>query len=157
MQSNMFASIRKIASIVLAICFVLPLSQCTTPIEHQGRMLATDTQLHGFDLVRDGLAAIWRGDAKGALLLPAVAIVFFVPVLCLRLREQRQALIHFIGALVSAYCLFVWVFVFATRPRIGGLLAASCWGVLFCIGGATLSRRWRGGFNAGIANRTPEE
>lgn len=145
MKPGTLAWIRKIASIVLALCFVLPLSQCTMHIERQGRMAVTETQLYGFNLVRDGWAAVWRSDTEGALLLLIVAVVFFVPMLCLRLQEQRQALIHVIGALVSEYCLFMWVFMFATAPRFGGLLAMLCWAALFGTGCATLLRRWRSG------------
>jgi hypothetical protein len=83
-------------------------------------MVTNETHLYGFDLVQDAWTAVRKGDAEGALLLPVVAIVFFVPVLCLRLREQRQALAHFTGALVSEY-------------------------VLFCTSCATLFRRWRSG------------
>jgi hypothetical protein len=143
MKPNTFASIRKIASILLALCFVLPLSQCTQHVERQGQISTIQTNLHGFDMARDGWIAMRRGDPEGALLLLAVANVFFVPAFCLRLGERRQALIQFVGALVSEYILFFWVVVFASRPQVGGLLAMICWAVLFCTSSATLFRQWR--------------
>lgn len=140
---GMLAWARKLASLLLAVCFFLPLSTCTTRIESHGSVTVTDTHRTGVTLTREGWNATQAGDAGGATNLLVVLEVFFLPLLCWRFPELPQAIAHVAGALPAAAFLFAWMFMFSTNSRIGGWIAILCWAFLFVAGIATLWRQWR--------------
>lgn len=141
--TRVLALIRKTASIVLLLCFVLPLSQCTEKTESQGSTSVRESYLYGYDMASQGWAAIKAKELDGAGVLAAVFIVFFVPVVCLGLDERLQAVIVLLSALVSLYILYCWVFLFSTSPQIGGVAAVICWVLLFCVSYMTMVVSWR--------------
>jgi hypothetical protein len=131
--------VKKLASILLALCFVLPLSTCTPKMQEAGDQSEIHTStLHGFDIARDGCKAIRAGRTDGLITLLIVFHVFFVPIICLGLKPKVQAVVYLFGSLAAEYFLMDWVFVFATRAEIGGFIAILCWGLLFYIGSVTL-------------------
>jgi hypothetical protein len=135
--------IKRIVSILLVLCFVLPLSKCTQETEHQGKLTASDSYLYGFTLAKQGWDDVANAKLDGGVVLLAVFTVFFLPAFCLCLNEQWGAIINFLGALVSGYVLFCWVFLFSTSPQIGGIVAVICWMSLLCISILTMQDVWR--------------
>ena len=79
--------IRRFIAILLVICFVLPLSKCTSKLDLEGHVVATDTQAYGYDLVKGGWADILGQNLPGGIMvILAVFIAFFLPFTCLRLE-----------------------------------------------------------------------
>ena len=140
---GMLALARKLASLLLAVCFFMPLSTCTTRVESHGAVTVTDSHRTGVTLTREGWNASQAGDAGGATKLLVVLEVFFLPLLCWRFPELPQALAHVAGALPAGAFLLSWMFVFSTSSRIGGWVALLCWAFLFVAGMVTLWRHWR--------------
>lgn len=134
------AVLRKLVSILLAVCFVLPLSTCTLKKSEDAAASIQSSTLHGFDLAGQGWKDIRAGKSDGLITLLIVLYVFFVPVICLGLRPRLQAVVYLFGSLAAEYVLTIWVFVLATHADIGGVIAMLCWALLFYIGIATL---WR--------------
>jgi len=137
---------KKIASLALVACFLLPLSQCAQkgPAEAQPTTTVR-TAMQGVDLLQAGRDDLEAGRvAHGLAMLLAVFNVFFLPAACLGLPERLQAAICLIASLGAAWWLYVWVFMF-TQPQIGGLIAAACWAVLLSTSSFTLFRLWRSG------------
>jgi len=139
MNAKTITLIKKAAALLLLVCFVLPLSRCTTKAEVGGQPKVTDSYTYGYEIVEDA----W--DLQDLKTVFMVLIVFFVPAVCLRVKERPQAVTHFISSFVAAYVLYIWVFVFATNAEIGGILAVICWALLFCISCVTLCGLWRRG------------
>ena len=144
-KTRALALIKKMASFLLVLCFVLPLSRCTEKVNHQGQVTATDTYLYGFNMAKQGWDDIKAEKFDGVGVLLAVFNVFFVPIICLRIKERLQAVIYFFSALVSGYILYGWVFLFSTSPQIGGVIAVISWALLFCASSVTILDLWRSG------------
>ena len=141
MQKNKTLDVlKKLASILLAVCFLLPLSTCTSKKGEGAAASIESSTLHGFDMARQGWEDIRAGKPDGFLTLLIVFHVFFVPIICLGLKPGLQAVVYLFGSLAAEYILVGWVFVFATHSEIGGLIAIACWALLFCIGSVTLLR-----------------
>jgi len=143
------AWIRRVASIALMLCFVLPLSTCAQkadPADTAKAALQPPSTLHGFDLVKQGWNDLGAGKTSdGIAMLFAVFAVFFRPAAVLVLGARMHAACCLLASPASAFLLNSWVFWFSTRAEIGGLLAVACWALLFCSSGATLFRQWRDG------------
>jgi hypothetical protein len=139
----MLAWARKLASLLLAVCFFLPLSTCTTRVEFHGTVAVTEAQQTGYKLTREGWNTAQAGHLDGANNLLVVLEVFFLPLLCWRFPELPQAIAHVVGALPAGYYLFAWVFLFSTSSRIGGWIAILCWAFLFVSGIVTMWTHWR--------------
>ena len=123
--------IRKVASILLVVCFVLPLSKCTTKMGADRNTTSTD-YFYEYEMAVQGWTEVKQGKTlNGLAVLLAVFNAFFLPFSSLKLNEKYQVLIHFLGSFSAAYILFFWVFVFSEGPQIGGLFTIGCWGVLF--------------------------
>ena len=135
--------LKKIVSILLAVCFVLPLSQCTRKTEVQGRVIESVSTLYGFTLAKQGWDGVAAAEFGGLALLLAVGAVFFVPVISLGLKEPWDAAVTLCCAPVAGYFLNCWVFLFSTSPLIGGVVASICWVLLFCTSVITLGELWR--------------
>jgi len=139
MNAKILTLIKKAAAILLLVCFVLPLSRCSTKTEVEGQTKVTDSTMYGYEI-----AARACGD-KSLITLLAVSVVFFVPAVCLGLKARPQAVVYFLSSFASAYILTGWVFVFATRAEIGGILAVICWAILFGLSCKTLWGLYRRG------------
>jgi hypothetical protein len=135
--------LKKIAAILLALCFVLPLSKCTAPVKQDAQMVDKVRYRIGMDMAAEHIHEVASGniDGVGALLLDFT--VFFLPIACLALKERVQSLVIVLGACASGYVLYFWVFL--GSPQFGGLLALACWSFLFLQSGVTIVRRWRHG------------
>lgn len=130
---------RAAVSLLLALCFVLPLSSCER-LKVEGSSEAVTTHITGVAMAREALDAIASADWGSGILLLAVFNVFFAPLLYLRLAELRRATATLASSLVSAYVLAFWVFIFG-RPQAGGMIAVACWTFLFADSTWTLSTR----------------
>src|SRR5689334_256721 len=111
--------LRKFASLLLALCFVLPLSQCEFKAPERGPIVTKPVIFHGSDMARDGLRELEAGKAEGAMTVLMVVCVFFLPLAALACGTR-------IG-----YVLFHWVFVFASHALPGGVIACLCSALLF--------------------------
>jgi len=150
--------IRKIASLLLLLCFVLPLSTCESKRQPQQEVqpptqsqagntqtvqenVAKDKSLYGYVLLSDGWDDLRKNKTPASsMTMFAVIIVFFLPCCLLTLREKVQAIISLLASVVASYVLFIWVF-FCGTPRVGGMLAITCWSSLFLIS-LIFSWRW---------------
>jgi hypothetical protein len=141
---NKLTFAKNTVSILLVLCFVLPLSKCTTGFDQDRGSAPANTYLYGYDMMMQGWHAIGDGDWKGVGLLVAVFTAFFVPVVCLKLKIIMQAFIHFCSFFPAAYILYSWVFLYATDPQVGGVLAVSCWVFLFLASIITIWQFTRG-------------
>ncbi|MGW8391822.1 hypothetical protein [Pseudoduganella sp. HUAS MS19] len=126
------------AAVVLMACFVLPLSRCTAKADPEGRVAGTDTYLYGYVMAQDAVKNIQEDPFNGVTTLAGIAIVFFIPVVCLGLKDSLQAPIYLLGSGVAAYFLFGWVFLFSTSVQIGGVIAVICWMLLFFTSSKTM-------------------
>lgn len=139
------ALVRKIAALLLACCFVLPLSTCSQKASTDQSSAARETTLYGFNMVREAAEDIAAATPEGAFWLMSVLCVFFVPLLSLKLGAKAQSFVGIACAGPAIYMLFFWVFVFVTSPRFGGVLAMVCWVIVFFSSLVTLWQLWRGG------------
>jgi hypothetical protein len=135
---------RKLASLLLLLCFVLPLSQCTTKFDKDGKPGVQTSTLYPGKLAQEALATLSVEKLDGAAVLFGIFTVFLLPALCWRMRPGRQALLLAAASGVAGFALYLWVFLFATAPLAGGLLASACWIVLAACSAVVLWRRWRG-------------
>jgi hypothetical protein len=142
-KKNALTLIKKIASILLVVCFVLPLSRCTPKAPPEGQISADTTYTYGFEIAQEGWNDIKAKKADGMVNLLAVIVVFFLPIVCLSLNERLQAPIYFFSTFVAAFFLFIWVFLFKTSAEIGGIIAIACWTLLFFASNVTIFDLWR--------------
>ena len=141
--------IRKIASILLLLCFFLPLSTCTIKTKATAKLetqtqaasnskaieqeVIHDSALHGYDIMQAAFDNLKKGETiGGSMTLLAVLLVFFLPCGLLRLKETPQAAFTFFASIGSGYALFFWV-LFGRTPQMGGVLAIACWCSLFSL------------------------
>ncbi len=134
MNDKTITLIKKIAALLLLVCFVLPLSRCTSKSEVQRQSDVTDSYTYAYVIAQEAL------QSNNFKTLSAVFVVFFVPAVCLSMKERPQAVICFFSSFAAAYVLYGWVFLFATSPEIGGILAILCWMILFGISCTTLCK-----------------
>jgi hypothetical protein len=137
------AWMKKLASILLLVCFVLPLSKCETKKEVDGVAQIDATYAYGYQMALGDLADIGERGLDALQGLGFVAIVFFVPAISLWFKEGWQSLIQLCAAFPALYALYGWVIVFATTPQIGGVLALECWLFLLTTSALTLWLRRR--------------
>jgi hypothetical protein len=154
-----FSLIRKIASVLLLLCFVLPLSTCSfnadvkqangetsasaidasksvKPAENQNKVL------YATQILRSAWDELQEGNFSNAIAnVLAVVNVFFLPCALLALKEKPQTLISFVASFTAGYILFLWVF-FGRTPQIGGVLAVICWASLLVISMGTMMQWW---------------
>lgn len=144
----MLSLIRKISSLLLLLCFVLPLSKCESKMQQQKeaqsqtandqakqneagkeavKEVAKDNLLYGYVLLIDGWEDVRKNKtlASSATLL-AVLTVFLLPCVLLVLKEKPQVIITLLASVLAGPALFFWVLVWGT-PQAGGVLAILCW------------------------------
>jgi hypothetical protein len=122
---------RKSASFALALCFILPLSQCNNRASVQEATVTKPVIYQGSDMAKDAFRKIEDGKAEGALTLLLVCCVFFLPLASLTCGSRVQVALHLAGSLLSGYVLYHWVFVFASQALPGGVIAFLCCLCLF--------------------------
>jgi hypothetical protein len=142
---NLLTLIRKFASFLLALCFVLPLSQCDIKKTERESTVEKPVTFQGSDMAREGLIEIEAGKAEGAMTLLLVLCVFFLPMAALACGTRVQLVLHWAGSLLSGYVLYNWVFVLASRPLPGGLIACLGSALLFLTSSLEVSALWKDG------------
>jgi hypothetical protein len=70
---------KRVASALLVLCFVLPLSMCTAKYpDANGRLVSTETRTYGFELTKQAWSDVRQGNTlDGMALLLAIFNVFF--------------------------------------------------------------------------------
>jgi len=131
----------RLASLLLLVCFVLPLSKCQMKKEPGPAAANEVTYLYGYQMALDDHA---RLDLRASNLptLGGLLVVFFVPAMALLLKQKWQAPVLVIAAGPALYFLYYWVLVFGDA-QLGGILALECWAFLGAVSVVTLWRRWR--------------
>ena len=136
--------VKRFAAILLAVCFVLPLSYCSqkeSAILEKNPVAKRSTVpevRYGIDIAMASYEGLVAGNIDDGGLLLAVVGVFFGPVVCLGLGKRMQTLIILLAAYPAGGFLYLCVFVFS-EPRIGGWLACGCWTLLVV---ASLFNAW---------------
>ena len=144
---------RKLASLLLAVCILLPLSKCThkqelvpaavTAVAPAAAVAQPETFsiFHGTALVLATAADVRNGHLDEIPLLIGLLVAFFAPAASLWLREPALSTVHVLAAFPSLYIL--QMFTFIGTPQYGGLLALACWALLLMLGTAALWRSMR--------------
>ena len=151
----MLSLTRKIASVLLLLCFVLPLSTCSFVHDQAGSSKESaassaaenapqakkDKPLYAFEIAEIAFNDLRKGElTDGSLTMLAVFLVFFLPCCLLALKEKPQAIVTILAAMGAGFTLFFWVF-FGRTPQIGGMLAIVCWCSLLLVS-LIYSVRW---------------
>lgn len=140
---------RKIVSILLLLCFVLPLSRCesgqekkdvvgtTAPVKantSQDDDLYVDGYLYPYKVAEHGWTRFFQGEPGwGAWDLFEISLVFFLPAVLLVSREKVQLTVTLMACPFVGLALYAWVFLWG-EPEIGGILVSICWGILLLLG-----------------------
>ena len=140
---NLLRLFRKFASLLLALCFVLPLSQCDIKGSERQSTVAKPVTFQGSDMARNELREIEDGKAEGAMTLLLVLCVFFLPIAALACGTRVQVALHLAGSLLSGYVLYNWVFVLASHALPGGMIACLCCAVLFLTSSREAVTLWK--------------
>ena len=138
---------RKGAALLLLLCFFLPLSKCTSSVK-DGTI--TPDYKFPFENVTESFNDIRAGGISsfdGIPLLLITLIVFFGPVGILKCSEIAQSVSLVVVALPIEWLLYNWTTI--GQPQIGGVLAMTCWAILFFTSIAVLWARARYGRQPG--------
>lgn len=147
----------RLASLLLLVCFVLPLSKCTakqeapvipSPSEQTARKQEPVSlsppayqYLYGYQMALDDNAKLDLSPSNWWT-LGGLVIVFFVPAMALLLKPHWRAPVLLVGAVPAFYFLYYWVIVFGDA-QLGGILAIECWAFLGSVSAVSLLLRWR--------------
>lgn len=134
---------KKGAAYLLMLCFVLPLSKCEARQEAAGQAAEPDFFLFGHEMAYRYGADLDKGDLAGLAGLASLFLVFFLPALTQWLREPWQSALQLAAGVGALYMLAFWVFLFATAPQYGGLLAIGAWLLLMSFAVRQLWCAWR--------------
>ncbi|MES2300336.1 MAG: hypothetical protein V4582_25095 [Pseudomonadota bacterium] len=139
------AIIRKIASFLLIVCIVLPLSKCESKLDPgQKKTVATDTYFYPYEIAADNAKDLGKDRTPEALImLVALAATYLLPLATLKASARTQATAIVVGAPLALWVIGVWGFGMSRTPQSGALLAAACWICLFVISIRALWQRWR--------------
>lgn len=135
--------IKRVAAILLMACFFMPLSRCTTKAGPEGRKVAVDFNIYGHEMAQSAIRDIKVGQFNGVATLGGLFIVFFVPAVCLGLKDSVQTPICLLSSVAAAYLLYCWIFLFATKVQYGGIVAVLSWIGIFCTACMSLPAQWR--------------
>lgn len=135
------AWLKRLASMLLLVCLVLPLSKCESKKEVAGVTQVQVSYLYGYQMARDGVGDVAKGKLDAVPGLLFLIIVFCVPALSLLLKEGWQSLVQLCAAFPAMFALYGWTLLGRT-PQIGGILAAECWLFLFASSASLLWFRW---------------
>ncbi len=130
---------RRWASLLLAVCFVLPLSQRDAGTNAGHDPLMRERPVSGYDVMRQGLRDLEAGKfSEGALGTTVAVLVFFLPLAMWKVPDAGQALAHVAVTPAAGCIVYGWVFAFASQPLVGGFLVTACWAMLLLSGCRTL-------------------
>ncbi len=125
--------LRRIASLLLVLCFVLPLTKCSVKQEVAGstQSITKTTFTYGYQMVADNAAEAAAGDLEKIVPVALLLVAFFAPLAMWALRDPWCSSALFLAAIPSLYTISVLSFL--GDPQIGGLLALGCWLVLLML------------------------
>ena len=135
-----FANAKRLASLLLLAALFLPLSQCTRKSDPDSAKVIPDTVHYGIDMMFNSLEGLGWQDMSGLWSFLALALTFVLPACLMLVRGKWQPALLLAATVPAVYFLSQWLFVFASKPLIGGWLALACWLVLFF---ASLAELWR--------------
>lgn len=139
--SRLMQSVRRIASLLIALCFLLPLSQCEFNKHGEEQTVQEAHRIYGYDLAAGGVREITEGNVAGGAISTAVSLlVFFLPLALWTASGTKQALAHVLASPLAGYAIYMPVFGFATRPLAGGILLTAAWALLLLSGCVTLAQ-----------------
>jgi len=148
--------LKRLSALLLMICFVLPLSTCSTKTEVNGVVKVKDTQQYGYQLAEQSIEHMSNGNRlDGALTAIMVLNAFFFPLIAMRIRQPWQAPATFIASLFALLSLYFWTFAFVTHADVGGLLAIGTWIVLSLLALYECILAIRQGYANNQNNKTP--
>ncbi len=133
--------LRRLASILLLLCFVLPLSKCAAKQDPVGAPAKPDIVFSGYQMAQEWASEVGGGRWRSFGPLIAIVLVFALPIAVLWVFEPLRSTVLALGAIPALYTLQLWVFLF--KPQLGGILAISCWVTLFILSVLTLLGQWR--------------
>lgn len=142
-KANALMTIKRVAAALLMACFFMPLARCTTKADPESHKVAVEFNIYECELAQNALRDIKVGQFNGVATLGALFIVFFVPAVCLGLKDSVQTPIYLLSSVAAAYLLYCWIFLFATTVRYGGVIAVLSWIGIFCAAGMSLLGHWR--------------
>lgn len=120
-------TIRRMASVLLLLAMVLPLSKCAGKVDPGTGKAAADIVFYGYRMIADGFATLGAPTVADLASLLALLTVFLLPLGALLLRPTWQAPILVVASVPASHFLYHWVLVFSSTPMAGGLLAGACW------------------------------
>ena len=120
----------------LLFAFVLPLTKCTST--SKDGVTTVDYQ-YPFEHVVDGIKAITANetDKLDSIVLAALTMaVFFLPAAIAGSRVRIQSITHIFLAVPAEWLVYEWTTI--GTPQAGGIIAMSCWAMLFIVAVLTL-------------------
>lgn len=149
--------LRKLASLLLLVCFVLPLSKCgprkaepvvgnvysaaVTAPPHAEVAKFEDVIWYGYEVLEDLVTRVAAGKFREMPFLIVMVVAFFVPAATMGLREPWRSTCQLLAPFPSLYVLQVLTFI--GTPQFGGLLALTCWVILLILSTWSLWRSFR--------------
>ena len=144
-SNHLWLRLKKVATILLVLCFFMPLSKCESKPDIDGKVVTSETYIYAYKTADGFLTDMVDGKISEALSLIAILGVFLLPLVCSAFSTKRQAFVHIAGSFAAQYCLCLMTF-FYQGIQFGGVLAIACWWVLFLAGWGEIWRRWRTGY-----------
>ena len=122
--------IKKLASILLLICLLLPLSQCSGPSKNGQEII---TVHYGYQMLANPAKEIFNDCADWDLLFVIFIYLafFFAPLISLALKTPIQQIVTIAFAFPAGYASFIHFFIMT--PRIGIWLATLLWLMLVTV------------------------
>jgi hypothetical protein len=148
MQTNWWPHlVRRCLSLLIALCFVLPLSQCDSKMEESGKAVTKEYNFVGAGFAKGALADIGAGEVVNGLIGVAIsALVFFLPLATWHMSDMKQAMLLAAAAPCAGFFVYTWAFGMATQTLFGGFLLVACWVLLVlsaCVTMGMRAVRWR--------------
>lgn len=138
---------RRVASVLIALCFILPLSQCDSKLEADGKTVTKEYQFAGIDLAKGALTDIGAGHVANGLGGVAISVlVFFLPLASWKMPDIKQAMLLAAAAPPAGFFVYVWSFGTGGRTLFGGYLLTTCWALVVlsaCVSIGMQAVRWR--------------
>mgnify|MGYP003441247041 FL=1 len=132
--------IRKIASLLLVLCFTLPLSQCSKFTENGEA--SSIAYFSGVNNISDAISDTSTREAHEIVtLIACTVLIFFFPVTILKVSRIIQSTSTIAVFVLTIYPLWFWVFI--GTPQFGGVLSLICWFTLLCVSIVDLFKHWQ--------------
>ncbi|WP_313174693.1 hypothetical protein [Massilia sp.] len=148
MQTNWWLHlVRRCSSLLIALCFVLPLSQCDSVVEEDGKAVTKEYSFVGAGFTNGALTDIGKGQVVNGLAGVAIsALVFFLPLSTWHMSDMKQAVLLVAAAPCAGFFVYAWTLGSAGQTLFGGFLLIACWVLLVlsaCVTMGMRAVRWR--------------